>query len=116
MVFGAGLLSFGLWGGKAWWNAVEREYRDELYRPFEASARIEHRAGGRTLEFKITDSIWTSLTYASHLVVAVLRGCDVYLIAPSFENAPSAAPVTTGGRCSRSAKLIPLPWRTPNRH
>ncbi len=42
----------------------------------------------------IPDSIWTSLTYASHLVAAALRGCDVYLIAPSYDNAPSAAPVT----------------------
>jgi len=42
----------------------------------------------------IPDSLWTSLTYASHLVVAALRGCDVYLIAPSYDNAPSAAPVT----------------------
>ena len=42
----------------------------------------------------IPDSLWTSLTYASHLVVAALRGCDVYLIAPSFANAPSASSVT----------------------
>jgi hypothetical protein len=42
----------------------------------------------------IPDSLWTSLTYASHLVVAALRGCDVYLIAPSYANAPSAAPIT----------------------
>ena len=42
----------------------------------------------------IPDSLWTSLTYASHLVVAALRGCQVYLIAPSFKNAPSAAPIT----------------------
>ena len=42
----------------------------------------------------IPDSLWTSLTYASHLVIAALRGCDVYLIAPSFANAPSASSVT----------------------
>jgi hypothetical protein len=42
----------------------------------------------------IPDSLWTSLTYASHLVVAALRGCDVYLIAPSYANAPSASYAT----------------------
>ncbi len=42
----------------------------------------------------IPDSLWTSLTYASQLVVAALRGCEVYVIAPSFANAPSAAFVT----------------------
>ncbi len=36
----------------------------------------------------IPDSLWTSLTYASHLVAAALRGCQVYLIAPSFANSP----------------------------
>ena len=40
----------------------------------------------------IPDPLWTSLTYASHIVVAALRGCDVYLIAPSYANAPAAAP------------------------
>lgn len=42
----------------------------------------------------IPDPLWTSLNYASHLVVAALRGCDVYLIAPSFANAPSASSIT----------------------
>jgi len=39
----------------------------------------------------IPDPLWTSLTYASHLVAAVLRGCQVYLVAPSADNAPSGA-------------------------
>ncbi len=39
----------------------------------------------------IPDSLWTSLTYASHLVVAALRGCDVYLVAPAFANAPASS-------------------------
>ena len=42
----------------------------------------------------IPDSLWTSLTYAAHLVVAALRGCQVYLIAPAYDNAPSKAPIT----------------------
>lgn len=39
----------------------------------------------------IPDPLWTSLTYASHLVEAVLRGCHVYLVSPSADNAPSGA-------------------------
>ena len=50
----------------------------------------------------IPDSLWTSLTYASHLVVAALRGCQVYLIAPSYANSPSASWLTV----TRSMDLL----------
>jgi hypothetical protein len=42
----------------------------------------------------VPDSIWTSMIYASELVVAALRGCHVRIIAPARANAPSAAPPT----------------------
>ncbi|MEO8450613.1 MAG: hypothetical protein ABI647_12515 [Gemmatimonadota bacterium] len=56
-VAGAGLLVFGLWGGRSWWLAVERNYRNEMYRPFQAAASV---GADRQLEFAITDSAWTS--------------------------------------------------------
>ncbi len=37
----------------------------------------------------IPDSIWTSMVYASELVVAALRGCHVILVTPARENAPA---------------------------
>jgi len=58
--FGAVLLSTGLWGGRAWWNAVQRDYLAELYRPFRASGTVEATGGHRTLRFVITDSVWTT--------------------------------------------------------
>lgn len=42
----------------------------------------------------VPDSIWTSMVYASELVVAALRGCHVRIVAPSLANAPSAAAPT----------------------
>ena len=36
------------------------------------------------------DSIWTSPLWAGQLVGAALRGCHVYLVAPSLGNAPAA--------------------------
>jgi hypothetical protein len=36
------------------------------------------------------DAIWTSRLWASQLLAAALRGCHVYVIAPSRANAPSA--------------------------
>jgi hypothetical protein len=60
MAFGAGLLTFILWGGRNWWAAVEREYRDELYRPFQAAAEVTTRDGGNLIRFSITDSVWST--------------------------------------------------------
>jgi hypothetical protein len=36
------------------------------------------------------DSIWTSPLWAGQLVGAALRGCHIYVVAPSLENAPAA--------------------------
>ena len=45
------------------------------------------------------DSIWTSPVWAGQLVGAALRGCHVYAVAPSQDNAPAAGlPVLAGTR------------------
>ena len=62
---GAGLLSLSLYGGKTWWDAVARDYRNALYQPFSAVAAVESVAGRRTLKFSITDSVWTGGTAAN---------------------------------------------------
>lgn len=59
-VFGAGVLGLGLFGGRAWWKAVEQDYLAELYRPFNVRASIDVEAGRRTLRFSITDSVWST--------------------------------------------------------
>jgi hypothetical protein len=38
----------------------------------------------------VPSPIWTDPVWAGQLVGAALRGCDVYVIAPSLDNAPSA--------------------------
>jgi len=59
-LFGAGLLITALWGGRAWWRSVERNYQNELYRPFAAKATLDSALGQRTLLFTITDSVWSA--------------------------------------------------------
>ncbi|MCG6927778.1 MAG: hypothetical protein LJF30_21040 [Acidobacteria bacterium] len=47
----------------------------------------------------VPDSIWTSPVWAGQLVGAALRGCHVYAVAPSQDNAPAAGlPVLAGAR------------------
>jgi hypothetical protein len=55
---GAAILGFALVGGKRWWDAVEREYRDNLYKPFPVSADLRTESGTRALHLEITDSVW----------------------------------------------------------
>lgn len=57
-VLGAMVLGLGLYGGRAWWNAVERSYQRELYAPFQAAASVAAGPDGRSLRFVITDSVW----------------------------------------------------------
>jgi hypothetical protein len=58
MVASAVVLALGVIGGRAWWNAVEAEYRHEMYRPFAASATVVPGAAGPALDFEILDSVW----------------------------------------------------------
>ena len=58
MVASSIVLALGVIGGRAWWNAVEAEYRLEMYRPFAARATVATGAAGPTLEFEILDSVW----------------------------------------------------------
>jgi hypothetical protein len=52
------LLTLALFGGRHWWNNVDAEYREKLYRPLQAAAAT-HRAGdARVLSLEITDPRW----------------------------------------------------------
>ncbi len=57
---GASALLFGLllFGGKVWWDGVDREFRDEMYRPFSAEASVVGSGLNARLELTITDSAW----------------------------------------------------------
>jgi len=58
MVASAIVLGLGVIGGRAWWNSVEAEYRETMYRPFAAKATVAASSGGPTLDFEILDSVW----------------------------------------------------------
>ncbi len=47
----------------------------------------------------VPDSLWTSAFWAGQLAGAALRGCHVYVVAPSLDNAPAAgAPILARNR------------------
>ncbi|MGQ0648537.1 MAG: hypothetical protein ACT4P7_13310 [Gemmatimonadaceae bacterium] len=57
---GAVVLALSLVGARNWWNAVERDYVANLYRPFAAAATTDTTGGRRSLRFVIADSAWQS--------------------------------------------------------
>ncbi len=49
-----------LFGGWRWWGAVDRAHREQLDRPWTATANVQTTsAGTRLLTLEITDSMWT---------------------------------------------------------
>ncbi len=57
-VAGGGVLGLMLFGGWQWWQAVDSEYQDSLYRRVPAIASVDTTGGVRTLIFTVTDSNW----------------------------------------------------------
>ncbi len=54
----AGLITCTLvFGGWKWWNAVENNYRESLYRPLAVETAVTS-GEGRTLTLRVTDSLW----------------------------------------------------------
>lgn len=58
MVVGVVILASATVGGRAWWRAVDAEYRGSLDRRWEASAAILTRNGSSVLQLAIPDSAW----------------------------------------------------------
>jgi hypothetical protein len=56
----AALLAAALLGGRAWWNAVDAQYRSGLFQPFHASATVQGEGGTRRLRLAIDDSSWNT--------------------------------------------------------
>jgi len=55
------LFALALWGGRAWWNDVDAEYRGRIYRPYHATARVAGGGeAGRVLALSIDDERWRS--------------------------------------------------------
>ncbi len=53
-----GFLVLVLTGGWRWWNAVDADYQERLYRPYEVKAAVSPEGGGRVLHLEIDDPRW----------------------------------------------------------
>ena len=58
MATSAVLLGLGLFGGRAWWDRVDRAYAEGIYKPFHAVASVVDSAGAPWVRFAIDDPRW----------------------------------------------------------
>src|SRR5881398_51960 len=54
------VLAGALLGGRAWWNAVDAQYRSGLYQALHATATVRGAGGARALRIAIDDTSWTN--------------------------------------------------------
>jgi hypothetical protein len=54
----AAVVALTLVGGSRWWDAVDRDYREGIYRPLASEAKVATTDAGRALRFVITDTTW----------------------------------------------------------
>jgi hypothetical protein len=52
------LLALALWGGRAWWNGVDAEYRETMFRPFHTVASVAAAGDARRLTLTVDDERW----------------------------------------------------------
>lgn len=57
-VLAGGFLVLVLTGGWRWWNAVDADYQERLYRPYAVNAAVTPEGGGRVLRLEIDDPRW----------------------------------------------------------
>jgi len=55
---GGAVLALALFGGRGWWNGVDRDFARELYHPLASSAAVQTDHGQQILRFSILDSAW----------------------------------------------------------
>jgi hypothetical protein len=60
MAVSVAVLAGALLGGRAWWNAVDAQYRSGLYQAQHATATVRAARGGRVLRLAIDDTSWTN--------------------------------------------------------
>jgi hypothetical protein len=59
-IAGAVVVALALIGGRAWWNAVDAEYRAGLYQPLHVAATVRVVGAERVLRLTIDDSAWAN--------------------------------------------------------
>lgn len=60
MVVSVAVLAGALLGGRAWWNAVDAQYRSGLYQALHATATVRAAVGGPVLRLAIDDTSWAN--------------------------------------------------------
>ncbi len=58
MVGATAVFSLILFGGKAWWDSIDNDYRDDIYKPFEISTDVRTDGDKRILKLTIEDEDW----------------------------------------------------------
>jgi hypothetical protein len=59
MAASAAVVALALFGGSRWWNLEDRRFNDSIYKPLTANAAIDSANGGKVLDLRISDSLWT---------------------------------------------------------
>jgi hypothetical protein len=63
MLLGAGVLGLGLWGGRTWWNSVDKDYRgNRLYRAENLQATLQTNDAQVILQLKRSVNRWGGRT------------------------------------------------------
>ena len=58
MAASAAIVALALFGGSRWWNLEDSRFNRSIYKPLRASAAIASSGGSKTLDLRITDSVW----------------------------------------------------------
>jgi len=58
MAASAAVVALALFGGSRWWNLEDSRFNESIYKPLAATAAIASSGDGKTLDLKISDSVW----------------------------------------------------------
>jgi hypothetical protein len=59
MAVSAAVVALALFGGSRWWNLEDSRFNKSIYKPLDAAAAISSTGNSKTLDLKISDSVWT---------------------------------------------------------